>query len=143
VAEGSTIITHEMNKSFFEQIFQQRHTIKPDKLALNPKPVTFLTVKDKYVLTDGVRAMELHLVKSNTHNPDLLLVYLPKDKVLIEADSYSVNHERPGARTLVGLQHNLLENLQRLNLDVEQIVPIHGQKVMTLAEFRKAEETNP
>jgi hypothetical protein len=97
------------------------------------------------VLTDGARTMELHLVQgsSNTHNPGLLMVYLPKEKVLVEADSYSVNHERPGARTLVGLNQNLLENLQRLNLDVEQIVAIHGQKVMTFAEFQKAVETNP
>jgi hypothetical protein len=51
--------------------------------------------------------------------------------------------ERPGARTLVGLNRNLLDNLQRLNLNVERIVPIHGQKVMTFAEFRKAVETNP
>jgi len=143
VAEGSTIITHEMNKPFFEQIFQQPHTIKPDKLALNPQPANFVTVRDKYVLSDGARSMELDLVQSNTHNPGLLLVYLPKEKVLVVADSYSVNHERPGARTLVGLQQNLLENLQRLNLNVEQIVPIHGQKVMTLADFRKAEEMNP
>ena len=143
VAEGSTIITHEMNKPFFEKIFQQPHTIKPDKLAQNPKAATFITVQDKYALTDGNRSLELHLVQNNTHNPNLLLAYLPKEKILIVADSYSVNHERPGAKTLVGLQKNLLENLQRLNLNVEQIVPVHGQKVMTMADFRKAEEANP
>jgi glyoxylase-like metal-dependent hydrolase (beta-lactamase superfamily II) len=143
VAEGSTIITHEMNQQFFEQIFQQPHTIKPDKLAQNPKPAAFLTVKDKYVLTDGARTMELHLIQNNTHNPGLLVAYLPKEKALVVADSYSVDHERPGAKTLVGLQKNLMENLQRLNLNVEQIVPVHGQKVMTLADFRKAVETNP
>ena len=134
-----------MNKPFFEQIFQQPHTIRPDKLSQNPKPAVFLTVKDKYVLTDGARTLELHLVQGsgNTHDPGLLLVYLPTEKALIEADSYSVNHERPGAQTLVGLKRNLLDNLQRLNLNVEQIVPIHGQKVMTFADFRKAVETNP
>jgi glyoxylase-like metal-dependent hydrolase (beta-lactamase superfamily II) len=145
VAEGATIITHEMNKPFFEQILPQPHTVKPDQLSRNPRPAVFLTVKDKYVLTDGARTMELHLVQGdgNTHNPGLLVAYLPKEKVLVEADSYSVNHERPGARTLVGLNRNLLDNLQRLNLSVEQIVPVHGQKVMTFAEFRKAVETNP
>ncbi|HEV2199217.1 MAG TPA: hypothetical protein VGR73_05315 [Bryobacteraceae bacterium] len=97
------------------------------------------------MLTDGARTMELHLVQGsgNTHNPGLLIAYLPKERVLVEADSYSVNHERPGARTLVGLNRNLLENLQRLNLNVDQIVPVHGQKVMTFTEFRKAVETNP
>jgi glyoxylase-like metal-dependent hydrolase (beta-lactamase superfamily II) len=143
VAEGSTIITHEMNKPFFTRVFQQPHTLKPDRLSQNPRPAVFVTVKDKYVLTDGARAMELHLVQGNTHNPGLLLVYLPTEKVLIESDSYSVEHERPGAKTLVGLQQNLLDNLQRLNLNVEHIVPVHGQKVMTLADFRKAVETNP
>jgi hypothetical protein len=37
VAEGATIITHDVNKGFFEQSFAAPRTIQPDKLAQSAK----------------------------------------------------------------------------------------------------------
>ena len=37
VAEGITVITHEMNRSYYEQAWGRPRTLSPDKLALQPR----------------------------------------------------------------------------------------------------------
>ena len=49
------------------------------------------------------------------HGEGMLVAYLPEEKILIEADLSD-------SRTLLG-------HVQRLGLDVETIVPIHGLPV--------------
>ena len=141
VAEGATIITHRINRPFFEQTFQLPHTLDPDKLSQNPKPARFETVTDKYILTDGTRTLELHAMKNNTHNPGLLLAYLPKEKILVQADSYTPptpGLPPPPAVNVINARNlNLEENIEQAHLNVQQILPIHG-RIMTIAEFRKA-----
>ena len=44
---------------------------------------------DKYELSDGSRTIEIHRIAGSGHSDDLALVYLPKEKVLIEADAYT------------------------------------------------------
>ena len=140
VAEGSTIITHEINKPFYEQIFQYPHTIKPDMLALSPKPALFLTVKDHYVLSDGAHSMQFDLQRGQEHDEGLLLVYLTKEKILFPSDGFMLDHAHPGARTTVGMGQNLLDNIQRLKLDVQQIVPVHTAPGVFAVSFADAKK---
>jgi glyoxylase-like metal-dependent hydrolase (beta-lactamase superfamily II) len=141
VAEGVTIITHRINTAFYNQVFRLPHTLSPDKLSLNRKPAKFETLTEKYVLTDGSRSLELHLLQSNPHNPGIFLVYLPKEKVLYQADSFTApppGAPLPQAVNMVNTRNvNLMENIERLRLDVEQILAAHG-RVMPIADLRKA-----
>jgi len=147
VAEGSTIVSQEMNVAFFEQIFKMPHTLVPDKLSQNPRPATWQTFKQKYVMTDGTRTMELHLIQQNTHAADLTVAYLPKEKLLLEADPFNVFPEpESGPVNLVGLRQNLLDNIQRLKLDVQQIVAVHAGApgAVPVAELlRQIQEVGP
>ena len=59
VAEGATIMTHQVNKGYFEKIFARPHTLNPDRLAQNKAKVNVETVGDKKVLTDGTHTIEL------------------------------------------------------------------------------------
>jgi hypothetical protein len=61
------------------------------------------------------------------HNSNMLLVYLPKEKILINADLYSppVRGAQPLATPTPGMV-TLNQNMTRLKLDVGQHVPIHG-----------------
>ena len=125
-AEGVTIITHEMNKPYFEKVYRNPHRINPDRLELSNKSAVIEGVADKRVLTDGTRTVEIYHVRGNLHNDGLLMVYLPKEKVLIQADAF---HPRPGAPpypTPPPFTVNLFENIQRLKLDVAQVLHIHG-----------------
>ena len=66
----------------------------------------------------------------------LLMVYLPKEKILVEADAFS---PRPGPPSSPAnpFSVNLHENIVRLNLDVERIAPIHGT-VVRLTDLKAA-----
>jgi hypothetical protein len=46
-------------------------------------------VRDKHVLTDGARVVEIHHMAGNTHADGLLLVYLPKERLLMQADAFT------------------------------------------------------
>jgi glyoxylase-like metal-dependent hydrolase (beta-lactamase superfamily II) len=134
-AEGATIVTHRIFKPYYEKIFANAWTIKPDRLAQTKKKATFETVTDKKVLTDGRRTLELHHVQGDTHNDGMIVVYLPREKMLIEADEFTPpapNTPPPATPSPVAV--NLYDNIQRLKLEVAQIVPIHG-RVVTLQEF--------
>ena len=138
VAEGATVITSEMNKSYYEQDWKAPRTLDPDMLAKSPKKANFITVKDSYSLTDGGRTLELHLTQGDMHNAGILLGYLPKEKILIEADDFTP--PAPGGSlipTTMNFGNILYDNVQRLKLDVQTIAPLHG-RVVPFSEFPKA-----
>jgi hypothetical protein len=87
--EGATIVTHQSNKAFLERVAKTPHTIAPDRLAASKKAVKNQVVADKGVLTDGMRTIELHLLKGYEHTGDMLVVYLPKEKLLAEPDAFT------------------------------------------------------
>ena len=142
VPEGATIITNAMNKAYYEKIFNVPHTLAPDRLSQNPKKATFITVKDKYVLSDGGREIDIIHIENDNHNAGMLMVYIPKEKVLVEADDFTPpapNGPAPAPRA-VNFTKNLNANIERLKLDVVTIAPLHGF-VVPVAELKKLAAT--
>jgi glyoxylase-like metal-dependent hydrolase (beta-lactamase superfamily II) len=144
VAEGSTIVTHQVNKGYYEKIFKDPHTLVPDKLSqMNPQPkIKIETVTEKKVMTDGAHTIEIYHVQGSTHNEGMLIAYLPKQKVLLEADEFNVGAANAPTPANINPYHtNLLANIERLKLDVDRIIPVHlpndGRKV-TMAELYTA-----
>ena len=139
VDEGSTIVTHEMNKPYYEQAWAAPHTLNPDKLAESKKAATFETFTGKHVLTDGKRPIEIHEITGSGHNDGFAMIYLPKEKILIEGDAYTpAAADAPPPATPNPFSVNLYENIQRLKLDVKQIAALHGPRVTTMADLRAA-----
>ncbi|MCU1336163.1 MAG: fold metallo-hydrolase [Bryobacterales bacterium] len=146
VAEGATIITHQGNKGYFEKILANPHTLVPDKLQkMSSKPkIKVEYVGEKKVFTDGTHTFETHLVKGSTHNNAMLMIYLPAQKTLIEADEFNVLNPIPTAPVPMPNQYqvNLLANIERLHLDVDRIIPIHlpnpATRKVPLAELKFA-----
>jgi glyoxylase-like metal-dependent hydrolase (beta-lactamase superfamily II) len=137
-ADGATIITHDVNKAFLEQSLAAPRTIQPDKLAQSGKKATVEGMQDKRVLSDGTHTVELYLIKGTPHGDGLIMAYLPKEKLLVEADVFTPappNATPPAQPNPAPV--NLYDNIERLNLAVDQILPIHGRKV-PLAELQKA-----
>jgi glyoxylase-like metal-dependent hydrolase (beta-lactamase superfamily II) len=140
VAEGATIVTHAANRPYYEQAWAAPHTLNPDLLAqAGNKAATFETYNGKHVLNDGNRSIELHDIAGNGHNDAFTLVYLPKEKILIEADAFTPTAAnvpppaQPNPYTV-----NLYQNIVKLKLDVAQIAALHGPRVTTLADLRSA-----
>ena len=82
VAEGATVVTHEMNRPYYEQAWAAPRTLNPDALARSPRPATFETFAEKHVLTDGRRSIEIHRLAGNGHNDAFAMVYLPVERIL-------------------------------------------------------------
>jgi glyoxylase-like metal-dependent hydrolase (beta-lactamase superfamily II) len=128
VAEGATIITHKDNKSYYEKIFKDQHTLVPDKLSqMNPQPkLKIETAGDMKILTDGEHIIDLYHLEGSTHAMGTIIAYLPKLKILVEADEFNVGLANAPTPASVNPYHtNLLANIERLNLDVDRIIPIH------------------
>ena len=138
VAEGATIVTHASNRAFLHKALTSPRTVAPDRLAGTKKRPEFKAVNDKAVLSDGARAVELHHIRGTVHNDGMLMAYLPKEKILIEADVYTPGAPnapapaKPSPTTV-----NLVENVERLKLQVDQVLPLHGRMVPG-AEMLKA-----
>ncbi len=90
-------------------------------------------------LTDGKRTIKLYTMSGFEHTVDLLMVYLPKERVLAEADAYTPT-ETPNTPLIapkIPYAAALYDNIQKLKLDVETIVPFHGARTVDLAEVAR------
>ena len=132
VAEGATVVTNRSNREFYEKVVfsPAPRTLEPDRLSqLNPdqlpNPVMEL-VGGKYVISDGTRTLEVHALPPYDHAADMMVVYLPHEKILINADIYEPPQKggrppKPSEGTRV-----LLETIERLGLDVSWDVGLHS-----------------
>lgn len=138
VAAGATVLTQALNKPYYEKVWASRHTISPDGLTKTPRRPVVEAVTDRRVLSDGTRSLELHRLQGSNHADTMLLAYLPKERVLIEADVYTPPAPNTPAPTRANEEAaNLYTNIERLKIDVAQILPIHGRQV-TINDLRAA-----
>lgn len=136
-AEGATILTYQMNKPYYEKTFAMPRTLAPDKLSASKKRALIEAVGEKKVLTDGTHVIELYHVP-NAHNEGMLIAYLPKEKIVVEADLYTPGAPNaPTPNPVSPYTLSLLENLDRLKLDYEKILGLHG-RLATKDELLKA-----
>ena len=125
-AEGATIVTQQVNKPFLEKVLTLPHQINPDSLAKAGRRGSVEGFSDKRVFMDAMNTLELHHIRGNLHHDGLLMAYLPKQKVLVQADAF---HPRPGAKPYPAPPQftvNFYDNIRRLKLDVAQVLHIHG-----------------
>jgi len=141
VSEGATILTYQLNKAYLEKTLSAPHTLNPDKAQQNGKKPVIEAMGEKKVLTDGTHTIELYHMQNFGHHDGMLLAYFPKEKVLLEADGYNpqaANATPPNPPS--PFTTSLVDNIRRLKLDVQRIVPVHypaDNRVVTLAELEK------
>lgn len=131
VAEGLTIITHRSNEAWFREAVRRKHTIVADALTRNPKPLRIIAVDDAYVMRDASMDVRLlHLVGS-THGDGIVAVYFPEQRIYAEPDVWN-----PGSQINPHVR-SLADDIARRQLQIERIVPLHGNQVQPYAEFEK------
>jgi hypothetical protein len=138
--------------------------LQPDRMALyspmymiSRRPAPIETVASfaggpgggaaKYAITDGERVLEIFHVQDmayeledpsyaqGNHSADMLMAYLPKEKILINADLYSPPQGAQPPTPTAGMR-TLYRNILKQKLDVARHVAIHG-RVGTNEEFLK------
>ena len=136
VSEGLTVITHEINQTFFEDLVARQHTIEQDALARNPQPLAIETVvgDDIYELSSGRRTLEISRIVGDRHSDGIVMAYLRRERILFEVDAFS-----PGA-SASPFAAALLENIQEKRLRINTIVPLHGPGVATLDDLEEIVE---
>jgi glyoxylase-like metal-dependent hydrolase (beta-lactamase superfamily II) len=126
VAEGATVITHEMNVGFFERALKTPRTLSSAaaKPAGTPK---VLGIGDKYVLQDGKQTIELHRVRGHVHADDMIIAYIPGAKTIVESDLVQpwINPQFAGTGGPHPYLVHMANELDRLKLDYESFVSIH------------------
>ncbi|MBC7704828.1 MAG: MBL fold metallo-hydrolase, partial [Rhodoferax sp.] len=130
VAEGATLVTSDLALPYFQRVLANPNTIAPDAMQRSGRKPVLMGVKGKRVFTDGERVVEVHAIESSLHAQGFMMVYLPREKILIEADAFTPGPPNtPPPAKPNDLSVNLLHNMERLNLQVEQILPLHGRMV--------------
>jgi hypothetical protein len=92
-------------------------------LSLIHREPEFVTFRDKYVLTDGARTIEVHWDFGDMHDQYLCFAYLPKERILVQADDFSAWYI---TSLSLAMWNNLYGNLQRLQIDPLVMAPLHG-----------------
>ncbi len=141
LAQGATIVTHQGNRDYYEDVafHPGSRSLAPDRLATfypmftaSRRPAPIESVNQKYVLSDGDRTLDIYSVQENAHTQTMVIVYLPEEKIVINADMY--NPGRPVQSFRLPNMRTLGANIERLKLDVERHVGIHGH-ISTHEEF--------
>ncbi len=139
VDAGATIVTHEINAPFYEAAFKAPRTLNPDRLQQSKRAATITGVKDKLVLSDATQTLELYALKSTVHDEGMLVALLPKDKMLVEVDMYTppaADPPAPAANAPVNPNAlALVTGLEKLRLDFDTILPLHGTMKSTRANL--------
>jgi glyoxylase-like metal-dependent hydrolase (beta-lactamase superfamily II) len=137
VAEGATVVAQAQSKAYWEKAFANPNRIAPDRLAKSGKQAKVVGVGEKMVMKDAARTVELHRIKGTVHVDTFLMVYLPKERLLVQADAFTPLPPNAPAPNPPNAYHvNLVQNLERLKLQVDRILPLHG-RIVPLAELNR------
>jgi glyoxylase-like metal-dependent hydrolase (beta-lactamase superfamily II) len=90
VPEGARMVVGAASLDFFRHIFQAPSTLRADALARKPTVATLMPVPEGGFLRfeDATRPVVAYHV-ANSHAADLLMVYLPNERILFSSDIYS------------------------------------------------------
>ena len=136
MAEGAIVVVPFIAENFYARVAKASHTLRPDSLEKNRRAVVIESYGGGHrVLTDGNRQIEIWPLPVS-HAEDFQVVYLPREKILIEADHVS---PRKGQVRSAPAVKELVDGIDKLNLDVTTIAGIHGdtapmQAVRTAAQ---------
>lgn len=142
--EGATVVTHHSNRDFYKQevLSYAPWTLQPDRLSLYP-PTEFAegyqleTVDTRNTISDGTRNLDIYYIQGSPHAEGMLMAYLPREKILIEADVYTppaADAQLPAMPPAAAV--NLYNNIKAYKLDVTTFAPLHG-RVVPWGDFLK------
>jgi glyoxylase-like metal-dependent hydrolase (beta-lactamase superfamily II) len=138
IAEGAAVVTTPGNREYFEGLSRGVYTIAPDALARNPRPLTLELVTGKRrVFSDANHEVQVIDIGPSPHANEMLVVYLPKERIMVQGDLLNLPVGRVRAGNLTTA--HFARWLEQSGLQVDRFVPVHGP-IHTPAELRQALE---
>jgi glyoxylase-like metal-dependent hydrolase (beta-lactamase superfamily II) len=128
VSQGVTLVTSEMARAYFEATLANPNLIRPDAMQKSGRKAVVTGVDGKRVFSDGTRNVEVYYISDSVHAQGFMMVYLPAEKILVEADAYTPGPPNAPAPAQPNANNvNIADNIAWLKLDVDRILPLHGR----------------
>ena len=131
---GSTIVTHLINVDFLNHdvLSYEPRTIEPDIVSIWPptelaEGYNYEAIQENYVIADDSRILRVYYVQPLGHVAGMLMAWLPAERIAFQADLFDT-HEPPKPAQLPAMR-SLHTQVERMNLDVETLAPVHGNPV--------------
>jgi glyoxylase-like metal-dependent hydrolase (beta-lactamase superfamily II) len=131
VADGLTIVMQRGNEGLVREVTSRPAKLFPDALGRAPKPLKFRAVDDHLKLADKSMEIDIYRIVANTHMADGLMVYVPRERLLVQGDLFDVNWE------VYWWGSSYIDNVKFRNLQVDRDVPVHG-RILPLADVQQA-----
>src|SRR6185436_4219495 len=88
-AAGATVVVHASSKAYFERAFATHSKLAPDLLTQSKRKAKVQAMNKRMVISDGARTVQVMNIVESNHADGFMMVYLPKERLLIEADAYT------------------------------------------------------
>jgi len=137
MAEGVTLVTTPGNVSYFQKFANARFTVQPDAQQLGPRQPVIETVAGRNrVFTDGTHTVELLDIGPNPHAREMLVAWLPNERILYEGDLFVRNPDNSVAPAIAATVQ-FAEAVQRMGLQPATLVDVHS-RVYTMQDLQAA-----
>ena len=122
VHAGATVLTTPPVMDYVKYLTQAPHTLEPDSLQQDPKPLKVEDIRDSATITDGEFVMKIyHIGNKSHHTNDYLVYYFPSEKLLFEDDLVWIKNNAPVTKA-GDSQRGLYEAIKDLGLDVTTVI---------------------
>lgn len=144
VHKGVTILSVSSDNDYLNYLSAAPHTLNPDSLQLQPKPLKIEEVKESKTISDGTYSMTIYFIGAKSgHTNDYLVYYFPKEKTVFEDDLLGISKtgeiEKASER-----QAGFYNAIKPLNLDIKTIVqgwPVSAYNLKTVIPFEDLERS--
>jgi hypothetical protein len=124
VAEDVTIVTTEHAAAVVRELATSTRGLRPDALAQQPRTPRIEVVTQSRIFDDGPNPVHLYQIGPNPHAEQMLIAWLPNQKLVFLADLVDLADGRigPAGRDT----RAFAQALARLGLQADQVVAVHG-----------------
>ena len=135
IAEGATVVTTAENRAVIEAMAASRQN---DRLGREPRKPEFLLLENgQRTIEDGKRRLELIDIGPNPHAKQMVIAWLPAEKVVFQGDMFFVPANDAPFGPPQPATVSFAKKLRELNLPVRKIAAVHGATA-TVEQFREA-----
>ncbi len=136
VASGAKVVVASGMRDFYVESMTRPATIVRDALMNSDIDAdAIIETSGPFALADDERPVATYPLE-NSHADDMLVAYLPTQKMLFNSDLYAAGF--PISAALAESGNELNDFIVASQLDVELLVDGHGAFVATLTDFRNA-----
>lgn len=141
IAEGIAVVTTAANQRYFENMAAAEFSItRDDQGKQRRKPVFEFVQNKKRVFTDGTQTVEIIDIGPSPHANEMLIAYLPKEKIVFQGDLVNLpNSGKYMPTTVNDSTVHFFDSIKRMGLAVDRVTAVHGPST-TLDDLRKAIE---